>query len=82
MSKRHNPTEMMEEVRRLLTKEYWNMSFTLDSWFFPSDLIPFSTVFKYKCKKLFKLGLLERSNGAGRWGYRYHIPHFVNEAMK
>ena len=74
MGKKLDPDEMMAEVKHKLTREYWNMSFTLDSHFFPSDLSPFDTGFKYKCKKLHELGLLERDDNPGRWGYRYHIP--------
>lgn len=75
MAKRLNPDEMMAEVKERLTAEYWSMSFTLDSWFFPGDLYPHSTAFRYKCKKLYELGLLERQGDWGaRWGYRYHIP--------
>lgn len=75
MTKRLNPDDMIAEVERKLTAKYWNMSFTLDSWFFPSDLCPHSLAFKYRCKKLYELGLLERQgDGRARWGYRYHIP--------
>jgi len=79
MSKRLNPNEMMAEVRHCLIRKYWNMSFTLDSWFFPSDLHPYDASFKYRCKKLYELGLLERDNSAGRWGWRYHIPQTSQE---
>ena len=75
MSRRLDFDEMMAQVRRYLTRKYWSMSFTLDSWFFPSDLSPFDAGFKYRCKKLYEMGLLERSASAGRRGYRYHIPH-------
>lgn len=75
MDKRLNPTEMMAGVRRRLTAKYWNMSFTLDDWFFPNDLSPHNARFKYMCKKLYGLGLLERTDSAGRWGYKYHIPN-------
>ena len=78
MSKRLTPDEMMAEVREGLTAEYWNYSFTLDSWFFPSDVHPHSTSFKYTCNKLYELGLLERNGSPpGSWGYRYHILHQV-----
>lgn len=77
MNKRLKPAEMMAEVRRRLTAKYWNMSFTLDDWFFPNDLSSYDARFKYVCKKLYGLGLLERQppdGWAGRWGYQYHIP--------
>lgn len=74
MGKRLDPAEGIAEIKRRLTAKYWNMSFTLDDWFFPGDLSPHSARFKYMCKKLYALGLLERTESYGRWGWRYHIP--------
>jgi len=71
MNKRLSPDEMLAKVRRLLaTSSYLHK----DGWFFPSDLIPLSSSFKYQCKKLYGLGLLEREGDANsRWGYSYRI---------
>jgi hypothetical protein len=45
-----------------------------DGRFFPSDIVPHSSSFKYACKKLYEQGLLERFGDVGdRWGYQYKI---------
>jgi len=68
------PEQMLEEVKRRLTLTYWNYSFKPTEWFFPSDVTPYSNSFKYKCKKLHALGMLERQgDGTARWGYRYRV---------
>lgn len=66
--------EWLLEVKRQLTIKRWNHSFKPNEWFFPSDVIPHSTQFKYRCKKLYEAGLLERSESHGRWGWRYRVP--------
>lgn len=64
----------LENIKRLLAIPRWNYSFEQNDWFFPSDLLPHSTRIKYVCKKLYEVGLLERTDGYGRWGYRYRVP--------
>jgi len=45
-----------------------------DGWFFPGDIVPHSTKFKYACKKYYKDGLLDRmGDSSDRWGYQYKI---------
>lgn len=47
---------------------------TPNGWFFPGDVYPHSQSLKYKCNKLYKLGLLERrGDSSDRWGYSYRI---------
>jgi len=72
--KRVTLNEMLDEVKHNLGRKYWSMSFSPDSWFFPSDLSPFNSQFKYRCKKLYEAGMLERQgNSSDRWGYRYRV---------
>ncbi len=71
---RITPEDMLKEIQKRLTVPTWNYSFKPHEWFFPGDVAPHSTSFKYKCNKLYELGLLERSEGYGRWGYRYRVP--------
>jgi len=67
--------ELLSDIKRLLALKRWNYSYEMNDWFFPSDLIPHSTSVKYRCKKLFIAGLLERQGSSSdRWGYRYRIP--------
>jgi len=63
----------LDDIKRLLVTPRWNIKHKVDDWFFPSDLIPFSTALKYSCKKLWQQGKLERSESCGRWGYDYRI---------
>ena len=44
-----------------------------NDWFFPDDIAPHSSQFKYRCNKLYMSGLLERDQTCGRWGYQYRI---------
>jgi len=70
------PEQILEEVIRKLARTYWNYNFKPNEWFFPSDVSPHSTSFKYKCKKLHALGMLERQgDSSDRWGYRYRVPN-------
>ena len=74
--KRLTLDEMLAKVKSLLGHDFWNpnMRYEQTDWFFPSDLIPHSSQFKYQCKKLYEAGLLERhGDGTNRWGYTYRI---------
>jgi hypothetical protein len=71
---RLTPEQMLAEVRYAVSKSLYNYSD--NRWFSPNDVVSFSNSFKYKCAKLYKLGLLERSpedGYAGRWGYFYRF---------
>ena len=66
--------EWILDLEKRLTATYWNMHFTLDSWFFCGDLAPHSTKIKYRCKRLYELGLVERrGNSSNRWGFQYKL---------
>ena len=66
--------EWLAEVKRLLAIKRWNYTHKPDAWFFPSDVAPHSAQFKYRCKKLYEAGLLERhGDSKERWGYQYRI---------
>jgi len=72
--------QMLEEVKKRLTEKHWNYSFKPHSWFFPSDAAPHDASFKYKCKRLYKLGLLERRGDSNaRWGFSYRVPELKEE---
>ncbi|KKL82683.1 hypothetical protein LCGC14_1982290 [marine sediment metagenome] len=66
--------ESLASVIRALAESRCNTKLKPHAPFFPSDAVPHSSKFKYKCKKLYEAGLLERSEGYGRWGYRYRVP--------
>ena len=68
-----NPKDMLEEIKRSLAGEFWNHSYMPTDWFFPSDVSPHDSSFKYLCKRLHEIGLLNRSGNPGRWGYRYQV---------
>jgi len=69
------PEEMLEIVKQRLTVIHWNYSFKPHDWFFPNDVAPHSNSFKYKCKKLYSLRMLERQgDNTNRWGYQYRVP--------
>jgi len=72
---------MLEEIQRRLAIPTWSYSFTPHAWFFPNDVAPHSASFKYRCKKLHALGLLERSESYGRWGYRYRVPILTGDVQ-
>ena len=72
---RLTPDEMLADVERRLAIPRWNMNFKSHDWFFPNDVAPHSSKFKYMCKKLHGLGMLERNGGgSNRWGYTYRVP--------
>lgn len=78
MSGKHkSPQEMLQEVKDALEIKRWGYSFTPHQWFRPDDVMPHSPSFKYICKKLHGLGLLERRPTSGRWGYFYRVPSEV-----
>ena len=78
MSKAKAADEMLSNVRRLLSISPYE--YQPDSWFFPSDLIPFSRSLKSQCNRLFTLGLLERyGDGTNRWGYSYRVKALASE---
>lgn len=73
--KRLTTEEILADVVRSLAIPKWNYSFEPNDWFFPSDVRPHSSTFKYRCKKLHALGLLERDGDSpSRWGFRYRAP--------
>jgi hypothetical protein len=52
-----------------------------EDWFFPSDIIPHSTAFKYACNKFSEQGLLEkRGDKRDRWGYQYKVKPAAQES--
>ena len=70
--KRVTLDEMLDEVKHrvgISTYHYEN-----GSWFMPNDIAPHSSRFKYRCKKLYEAGLLERQGTSrDRWGYSYRV---------
>lgn len=70
-----NLVEALEDVKRRLATPKWNISHKPHEWFFAGDVAPHSNTFKYRCKKLYEAGVLERQgDGTNRWGYRYRVP--------
>ena len=71
---RMTPEDMLKDVQESLAIRRRTYNYEPHDWFFPSDVHPHSNSFKYQCKKLHTLGMLERSAGFGRWGYTYRVP--------
>jgi len=74
MGKRIDLQEALALVKGMLSRKFWNPKhYEPNDWFFPSDLAN-SPQFKYKCKKLYEVGLLERRGDENdRWGYQYRV---------
>ncbi len=72
MKKYRTLEEMLGGVVQSLNKSRYG--YGVHDWFSPNDVRPFSTSFKYQCKKLYEAGLLERGLSCGRWGYYYRVP--------
>ncbi len=65
--KRLTPNEMLEYVAECLAEApYYN---SRNAKFRPDDVCPHSPSFKYKCAKLYKLGMLVRGRWHGYVGY-------------
>lgn len=64
---------MLDELKYQLSLKRWNYNYGLHDWFFPEDVVRHSKKFKYMCRRLYSLGLLERDTGSP-FGYTYRIP--------
>ena len=71
--KRQTPAQMFKDVKERLTVIHRNYRFKPHDWFRPDDVAPHSLHFKYICKRLYSLGLLEGCRG-DRWGWSYRVP--------